>query len=284
MCTHCINGSTSRAPPFTNQDVQQGCSMSPTLFNIYIDDLINEWKKSVDPGLRISQDKCINMLLYADDLVIFQDTEAKLQKSIYTLHEICKEYNMRIAITKTKTMTFKGLEPVRTKIVIENKCIEQISQFDYLGNSVSYDRDYDVDKKLQKFQRICGTISRTLKNKTRRETKIKFYKVMAKPVLSYGSELWTMTKRQESRIQASEMKFLRQVKGCTRRDCIRNEDIRRELNVYNMNERLKRYKHQWKEHVDRMGETRIPKHIRRYKPFGRRSVGRPRGRWEDPER
>ena len=107
---------------------------------------------------------------------------------------------------------------------------------------------------------------------------------MAEPVLSYGSELWTVTKRQESRIQASEMKFLRQVKGCTRRDCIRNEDIRRELNVYNMNERLQRYKHQWKEHVDRMGDTRIPKHIRRYKPFGRRSVGRPRGRWEDPER
>ncbi|PSN57468.1 hypothetical protein C0J52_08020 [Blattella germanica] len=69
---------------------------------------------------------------------------------------------------------------------------------------------------------------------------------MAEPVLSYGSDLWIVTKRQESRIQASEIKFLRQVKGCTRRDItsIRN-DIRRELNVYNMNERLQRYKHQW---------------------------------------
>lgn len=265
----------------TDQGVRQGCSLSPTLFNIYIDDLIRKWKKVVDPGLKISQGKYLNALLYADDVIIIQNAENKLQRSIHKLNDTCKEYNMRISIAKTKVMAFRGLEPIRTKIAIENKCIEQINKFNYLGNSISYDKECDVDNKLQKFQRICGTINQALKNKARRETKMKFYKVMAEPTLSYGSELWTVTKKQESKIQASEMKFLRQVKGCTRQDRIRNEEIRGELDIYNMNQRLKNYKQQWWEHIERMDDTRLPKIIRQYKPLGRRSVGRPRGRWDD---
>jgi hypothetical protein len=36
----------------------------------------------------------------------------------------------------------------------------------------------------------------------------KFYKIMAVPVLLYGSETWTLRKRDWNRIQAAEMKYL----------------------------------------------------------------------------
>ena len=35
---------------------------------------------------------------------------------------------------------------------------------------------------------MCGTVSRSLKGKTQLSTQIKYYKVMAIPVLMYGSE------------------------------------------------------------------------------------------------
>ena len=35
------------------------------------------------------------------------------------------------------------------------------------------------------------------------------YKMYYCPILTYAAETWTLTKRQENRIQASEMKFLR---------------------------------------------------------------------------
>jgi hypothetical protein len=38
------------------------------------------------------------------------------------------------------------------------------------------------------------------------------------------------------------MRFLRRVKGCTRADRIRNVDIRAELNIYNINNRLEENK------------------------------------------
>jgi hypothetical protein len=37
-------------------------------------------------------------------------------------------------------MAFKGWDPVRTKIVIDNKIIEQVSLFNYLGNMISNEK------------------------------------------------------------------------------------------------------------------------------------------------
>jgi hypothetical protein len=45
-------------------------------------------------------------------------------------------------------MAFKGWDPVRTKIVIDNKTIEQVKLFDYLGNMISCERELDIEKKL----------------------------------------------------------------------------------------------------------------------------------------
>ena len=103
---------------------------------------------------------------------------------------------------------------------------------------------------------------------------------MAAPVLLYGSESWISTRPQESKIQAAEMRFLRRTKGCSRREQIRNEDIRRELNIYNLNEKVTEYRSKWKDHVERMPRERVPLKVLKYSPEGRRDVGRPRKRWE----
>jgi len=84
--------------------------------------------------------------------------------------------------------------------------------------------------KINRSQRICGTIRKLLK-KTRTDTQIKFHKVVARPTLLYGSETWINTKRDMTRLEAAEMRFLRSVKGYTRLDKIRNEVIRKELEI-----------------------------------------------------
>jgi hypothetical protein len=57
-----------------------------------------------------------------------------------------------------------------------------------------------------------------LKRKTRKETNLKFYKVVAIPVLLCGCETWMLKKRDWNRIPAAEMKYLRTVKGCCKID------------------------------------------------------------------
>ena len=80
---------------------------------------------------------------------------------------------------------------MRHKIVVNGKIIEQVRCFNCLGCNISYCERKEVNNKI-KFQRMCGTISRTLKGKTQLSTQIKFYKMVAVPVLMYDSENWSL--------------------------------------------------------------------------------------------
>ena len=91
----------------------------------------------------------------------------------------------------------------------------------------------------------------------------------------------TTTKREECRIQAAEMKFLRGIEGKTRRDKIRNEEIRRRTGILKLQDRIETTKLKWYGHMMRMGEERVPKKAFLEKVSGKRPRGRPRKRWAD---
>jgi len=41
---------------------------------------------------------------------------------------------------KKKLMVFTGRDPVRSKIIIDNKIIEQVNSLNYSGNLISYEK------------------------------------------------------------------------------------------------------------------------------------------------
>jgi len=53
-------------------------------------------------------------------------------------------------------MAFKGRDPVRTKIVIDNNIIEQVNSFNCLRNMISYEKELDIDNKLHNYLKITG--------------------------------------------------------------------------------------------------------------------------------
>ena len=56
-------------------------------------------------------------------------------------------------------MAFKGRDPVRNKIVIDNTIIEQVNLFNYLGNMTSYEKEMDIDNKLNNYLKITGILN-----------------------------------------------------------------------------------------------------------------------------
>ena len=89
----------------------------------------------------------LNTLLFADDQVITQDSEDKLQKSVCILNQMSKDYNLKISTDTTKIMASKGKHLVRSKIEIDGSILEQVKQFNYLGCELSLDGKTDFDKK-----------------------------------------------------------------------------------------------------------------------------------------
>ena len=83
-----------------------------------------------------------------------------------------------------------------------------------------------------------------------------------------------------TRLEAAETRFLRSVMGYTRLDKIRSEITRRELEIPGTQDVNTKYKQNWINHLERMDNTRLPKHALNYKPRGRRDRGCPRKRWQ----
>jgi hypothetical protein len=104
---------------------------------------------------------------------------------------------------------------------------------------------------------------------------------MAVPMLTYASENWTINRSDKKKIESAEMKFLRSVAGYTLLDQKRSTDIRSELKIFNLTERIQKQKENWHEHILRMTTDRLPKVLLNYKPRGYRNIGRSIARWED---
>ena len=58
------------------------------------------------------------------------------------------------------TYCFVGTDHLRTKIIINDKTLEQVDQFTYLGCSISYQFSNDVESKLATFLQFIHCHSR----------------------------------------------------------------------------------------------------------------------------
>jgi len=61
----------------------------------------------------------LNTFIFADDQVIIKDSEDKLQKSVYVLNQMSKDYNLKISTDKTKIVVLKGKHLVRSEIEVD---------------------------------------------------------------------------------------------------------------------------------------------------------------------
>jgi hypothetical protein len=79
-------------------------------------------------------------------------------------------------------MEFRVRDPVKTKIVIDNKIIEQVNSFNYLGN-ISYEKELDIHNKLHNYLKKTSILNNVFKpQRTLKKTRIKLYNTLALPV------------------------------------------------------------------------------------------------------
>ena len=101
--TFCVKWGTSLSTPFrVTNGTRQGSILSPSLFNVYIDDLSNELM-TMSVGCYIN-DKCFNHLIYADDTVLIAPSPNALQKLLNVCNEFVNCNDLVFNVKKTKCM------------------------------------------------------------------------------------------------------------------------------------------------------------------------------------
>jgi hypothetical protein len=68
---------------------------------------------------------------------------------------------------KLQTVAFLGQDPVRRKIVVDNKCLQQVKNFEYFGFEILYKYGEDIQQKLATFSHILGIVNNTCKRNSK---------------------------------------------------------------------------------------------------------------------
>ena len=82
-----------------------------------------------------------------------------------------------------------------------------------------------------------------------KKLKIKLYMTVIIPVLLYGAECWTVRKKEEQILEKTKMRMLRRIKGVTLRDRVKSVDIRKELGVSSIQEKVREMRLRWYGHM-----------------------------------
>uniref|UniRef100_A0AAV2JL93 ribonuclease H n=1 Tax=Knipowitschia caucasica TaxID=637954 RepID=A0AAV2JL93_KNICA len=275
-----IAGSKSDLFP-VNVGLRQGCPLSPVLFTVFMDRISRRSQGS--EGVRFG-DHRISSLLFADDVVLLAPTNQDLQHALGRFAAECEAAGMRISTSKSEAMVLDR-KKVPCPLQVGGEVLPQVEEFKYLGVLFTSEgrMEHEIDRRIGAACAVMRSLYRTVvvKRELSRKAKLSIYRSIFVPSLTYGHELWVMTERTRSRIQAVEMSFLRRVAGRSLRDRVRSSVTREELGVEPLLLHVERNQLRWLGHLFRMLPGRLPGEVFRARPTGRRPRGRPRTRWRD---
>ena len=121
-------------PQYQKRGLRQGCNLSAVLFIIYLSELSRRMKRS-GLGVRLPSGELVNILLFADDIIILADNPEDLLSMKSILEQWCRDFRMKISAAKTSVITpDTDLECLITDLISgEVDVIEHVSHYKYLG-------------------------------------------------------------------------------------------------------------------------------------------------------
>ncbi|EYC26244.1 hypothetical protein Y032_0010g1038 [Ancylostoma ceylanicum] len=158
--------------------------------NIALDFVMRKAIKSGEAGISWDNHDRLTDLDYADDIAILAESDSRLQEATSSLNQEATKIGLRISAEKQKVMKI-GIEHTPTNINVGTIQLENVTKFTYLGSTVSYDGDADIDirtriaKAAAVFRRLQPLWATT---SISNNIKLRLYLSIVVPTAIYASE------------------------------------------------------------------------------------------------
>ena len=177
-----INGSHSNISPVTS-GVPQGSVLCPTLFLLYINDIVDVTKSE--------------LRLFADDTVLYRAIKSDhdhqiLQEDLHNLTKWASDWQMDFNASKCHLLRITNKrKPFQSTYSANSEVLAKVPQCDYLGVRCSESLRWGAhcSKDAAKASKTLGLIRRTLKPCCR-EVKERAYMTPVRPTIEYASSTW----------------------------------------------------------------------------------------------
>ena len=144
--------------------VCQGCILSPCLFNLYADYIMqNARLDEAQAGIKIAR-RNINNLRYADDTTLMVESEEELKNLLMKVKEESEKADLKLNIQKTKIMTSSPI----TSWQIDGATMETVTDFIFLDSKITSDGDcsHEIKSHLLLGRKAVTNLDSILKTET----------------------------------------------------------------------------------------------------------------------
>ena len=236
--------------------VRQGCVLSPDIFSLYSQKVINEIEEL--EGVRVGG-RNVNCIRYADDTVLIADTNQKLQELTTALDEGCRRRGLKINFAKTEVMGItKRRGRVDVEVDLHQRRVRQVDTFKYLGCTVgeSANSEKEIIKRIGMAKAAFAKLKSVLSNLSIGiGTRVRLLRCYVWSTLTYGCETWTVRKDLEKRLEAAEMYFYRRMMRIPWTARVTNVEVLRRAGVERcLMKRVRRRQLKFLGHIVRAGE------------------------------
>lgn len=136
--------------------VRQGGVLSPYLFAIYVDDIVQKINRS-DLGCRLGL-QCISVILYADDILLLAPSVESLQKLLTIVEVELRELDMALNTKKSVCLRYgpRYMNNCSNLVSLDGDNISWVSTCRYLGVWLTASRQFKCDfSNLKKIVLSC---------------------------------------------------------------------------------------------------------------------------------
>jgi hypothetical protein len=202
----------------TTIGVKQGGPLSPRLFALYIEHVVKVLDDS-GYGINIGQ-MVINILLYADDIILFANNKVEMQKMINIVESFGNGLEIKFNPKKTNFLEVNGKlrkyqlanNVSQAPLRMNNQDIEQVDTMKYLGNILN--SNLSNDDHLNNRIRLAAAAMFNLNEAGYDEnldafTIMQLYKTYSRTTLLYGIENLCLNVGELNRVSKFEKSLLK---------------------------------------------------------------------------